>query len=202
MSKRILGMFIAVLLVAVMIIPAIAESTMYVKTNTGISLNVRSTPEVRKDNVLGSIKYGAAVTVDHNLNNGWTVIKYNGKIAYVSSRYLVATKPAEKKATPSTDKKTTPVDNTAQTTLNNLNGEFKSAKKVTPYTVYVNPARVTSWLNLRWAPSTKAPVIATYKAGTAFTVIATTNHWLQVQDPATGYVGYLWTDMTTVTPVN
>ena len=56
MSKRIFGMFIAVLLIAVMMIPAFAETIMYVKTNTGIGLNVRSTPEVRKDNGIGSIK--------------------------------------------------------------------------------------------------------------------------------------------------
>lgn len=199
MIKRFLGMFLAVTLIAVMFIPAMAATkTMYVRTNTGIGLHVRSTPEVRKDNILGSIKYGDPVQVDHNLNNGWTVIKYNNKIAYVSTRYLVATKPAEKKATPAP----APSDKTDSNAFSSMNTEFKSAKKINPYTVYVNPARVTSWLNLRWAPSTKSQVIATYKAGSAFTVIASTNHWLQVQDPVTGYVGYIWTEMTTISPAN
>lgn len=198
MAKRFFGMLIAVMLISVMIIPALAETTMYVYTNTGIGLNVRSTPEVRKNNILGSIKYGQAVTVDHNLNNGWTVIKYNKQIAYVATRYLTATKPADKKVTPTVKPTTSPSDKSDATALATMNAEFKSAKKVNPYYVYVNPARVTSWLNLRWAPSTKANVITTYRAGSQFLVLAVTNHWLQVQDPSTGYVGYLWTDMTTV----
>ena len=200
MSKRIIGFFLAVLLLTAMVIPAVAETTMYVYTTTGAGLYVRSTPEVRKDNVLGCIKYGNPVTVDHSLTNGWTVVKYDGKIAYVATRYLAATKPADKKVTPTPTPK--PADKTDASVFSKMNDEFKSAKKVNPYTVYVNPARVTSWLNLRWAPSTSAKVIATYKAGSAFTVIATTNHWLQVQDPATGYVGYIWTDMTTLNVAN
>ncbi len=202
MLKRFFGIFLAVALMAAMLVPtlAFAETTMYVYTKTGCGLRVRSTPEVRKDNVLGSIKYGQPVQIDHNLTNGWTVIRYDNKIAYVSTRYLVTTKPADKKTPAPTP---TPAPSDADTAnakaLNDMNAEFKSAKKVNPYTVYVNPARVTSWLNLRWAPSTKAGVISTYKAGSAFTVIAQTNHWLQVQDPATGYVGYIWTDMTTLT---
>ena len=192
MSKRLLGMLIAVVLIATMIMPVAmaATSTMYVKTNTGINLNVRSTPEVRKNNVLGSIPYGSAVQVDHLMTGGWAVINYNGKTAYVATRYLSTTKPEGKKVTPTA----TPAP--ATDALTAMNNELKSAKKVTPYNVVVNPARVTSWANLRWAPSTSARTQTTYKAGELLTVIATTTHWYQVQDSA-GRVGFIHNSLVT-----
>lgn len=188
MSKRILGMFIAVLLIAAMIIPtAVGElRTMYVKTNSGVGLHVRSTPEVRKNNVLGSIRYGGSVLVDHFMSNGWAVIVYNSRTAYVASRYLVSTKPSGK---------VTPTPTPSSSALDAMNAEFKSAQKVTPYAVIVNPERVTSWVNLRWAPSTSARSLTTYRAGTQLTVIAKTNHWSQVQD-AQGNVGFVYTAYT------
>ena len=195
MNKRLLGLFLAVMLIATMIMPAaMAVTTKYVVTNTGIPLNVRSSPQVRKNNVIGSIKYGEAVGVDHYLGNGWAEIVFGSKVGYVSTRYLSSTKPAPKGGGSTPSSKTTD----SATILSNMNAEFKSARKVSGYTVYVNPARVTSWINLRWAPSTSARVITTYKAGDTFLVISELNHWLQVQDPSTGYVGYIWRDMTAV----
>ena len=149
---------------------------------------------------MGNVKYGNTIDVDHDLGNGWTVVRYDNKIAYVVTRYLSATKPAEKKAAPAPTP--APSGKTQTSDLDDVNAEFASAMKVNPYTVYVNPARVTSWLNLRWAPSTKAGKIATYKPGSAFTVIAQTRNWLQVQDPKTGYVGFVSTKMVTINPAN
>ena len=194
MIKRLLGVLIAVMLLTAMVIPATAEvTTMYVRTNTGINLNVRSSPQVTKSNIIGSLKYGEAVGVDHYLGNGWAEIVYGAKRGYVATRYLVATKPTSKPSAKTATKTETKTD---ATILANMNAEFKSAKKVNAYTVYVNPTRVTTWINFRWAPSTSAKVISTYKAGDRFTVISELNHWLQVQDPATGFVGYIWKDMT------
>ena len=90
MIKRLLGMLIAMMLIAAMVVPATAEvKTMYVRTNTGISLHVRSSPNVTKNNIIGSLKYGEAVGVDHYLGNGWAEIVYGAKRGYVATRYLV-----------------------------------------------------------------------------------------------------------------
>ena len=46
MTKRLLGMFVAIMLIALMFVPAVAATKpMYVQTNTGVGLNVRSTPK-------------------------------------------------------------------------------------------------------------------------------------------------------------
>ena len=195
MKKRLLGLLLAVMLLSAMVMPAaMAVTTMYVVTNTGIPLNVRSSPQVRKDNVIGSFKYGEAVGVDHDLGNGWAEVVFGSKVGYVSTRYLSYTKPADKKGGSTPSSKTTD----SAKILNDMNAEFKSARKVAGYTIYVNPARVTTWINLRWAPSTSARVINTYKAGDHFVVISELNNWLQVQDPSTGYIGFIWRDMTVV----
>jgi uncharacterized protein YgiM (DUF1202 family) len=72
-----------------------------------------------------------------------------------------------------------------------MNAEFRSAVRVSPYTVISRPSRASGWVNLRWAPSTEAERIATCPQGKELTVIAQTNSWYQVQDPQTGMIGFI-----------
>lgn len=50
-------------------------------------LNVRSGPSTA-DNLIGTFEKGDNVEVIENLNNGWSKIKFEGKVAYVSTQYL------------------------------------------------------------------------------------------------------------------
>ena len=75
--------------------------------------------------------------------------------------------------------------------LTDINAEFLSAKDVEPYKITARPARVTSWVNMRWIPSEAGMIITQYKANAELIVLKETDHYLQVQDPDTGDVGYI-----------
>ena len=62
--------------------------TMYVYTDNGQGLNVRSTPYVG-DNIIGLAPYGTKMSVIRFLDNGWACVKWTqiGE-AYVQSRFL------------------------------------------------------------------------------------------------------------------
>ena len=75
--------------------------------------------------------------------------------------------------------------------LAEINAEFASAKKVTPFKVTVRPTRASGWVNLRWAPSKSASLIATYPANSQLLVIKETTNWFQVEDQDTGDVGFI-----------
>ncbi len=191
MTKRLLSLAL-IAIMAAMLIPASAEWTMYVYTDNGKSLNVRRDP-MTGDNVIGSLKYGEAVSVRMTMANGWTVINWasgDGFVAYVQSRFLMEYKPAPKTpSTPAPEKKSsTPGSNT---TFSAMNDEFKTAVRVSPYTVTARPARASGWVNLRWAPSLDAAVITTCPQGKELTVLAELKNWYQVEDVVTGMIGFI-----------
>ena len=139
---------------------------------------------------------------------------------YIASRFLRKTKPAPKNSSSGSSTSgssigaDTPTDplpesaftggstavsepaaaepvNAAAGSVDELNREFLSAQKVTPYVVYVRPSRVSGWVNMRWAPSLDSSILATYKANDQLTVIYETANWLQVEDKNTGNVGFI-----------
>ena len=206
MCKRFLTLILAVMLaMSVMIPAALAEDDTpsasagyyYVYTENGKTLNVRATPG---GDVVGHLKYGTQIYCYYKDNgNGWALIdyKYNmpgvgeGTYAcFVSSRFLVKNKPAARTSSAS---KTSASGAAAVSTdpLMAINEEFRAAKKVTPYTVYARPSRASSWVNLRWAPTKTAEIMATYKANAPLTVIQELKNWFQVEDPDTGLVGFV-----------
>ena len=162
----------------------------YVYTENGKVLNVRESP---RGKVVGALKYGSRIHVDAFVDENWALILYNydngyGKAnyaAYVNRRFLVRKKPAAR----NTSKNGTAV--ASADSLEDLNKEFKSAKDVAPYTVTVRPTRASGWVNLRWAPSQSAELMATFKANDKLTVIKELDNWLQVEDPDTGNVGFV-----------
>lgn len=206
MLKKLISLLLIAVLTA-MLIPslAVADSyygTQWVYTDNGKSLNVRSTPTTG-NNIIGSLKYGAEVTVIQMYANGWAQILWEQNeygefgAAYVQRRYLVNHKPSSKPTPPSPT--AAPASGTADLTkaFAAMNAEFATGKQVTPYTVVARPARASGWVNLRWAPSTEAERIVTCKQGKELTVLAETKNWYQVQDPKTGMIGFISRSYTT-----
>lgn len=168
----------------------------YVKTENGKGLNVRNAPNGK---VVGSLKYGTRIYVDGFTTSEWaiTTYKYNNGYGYgeysawVSTRYLTRTDPGPYKGSSSKSSSGKSSSGSA-TTLSGVNAIFRTAKQVSaPYTVVARPARASGWVNLRWAPSTHAERIATCPQGKTLTVLAELRDWYQVQDPATGMIGFI-----------
>ncbi len=198
--KKIIGMMLAMVMLAVIASAAMAEfqgTDMYVYTKNGKNLYVRSSMTTRDDsNIIGSLKYGTKVVTYGGNFNGWTLIDYGDfGDAYVMYRYLVKEKPAP--YTPSSS--TTPAQKTAEfsskeaATVAQLNSLTASARVVSvPYTVTVRPTRASGWVYLRWFPSKSAEVLATFNANKQLTVLAELKDWYQVSDPDTGRVGFVY----------
>ena len=203
MSKRFLSILLAALILAACIpFAAFAdnednsappgEGYYYVYTENGKSLNVRTTPG---GTVVGSLKYGTRIHVHAVIDNGsWALITYHydqpgygpgDYAAYVSTRFLTKSKPAARTATKTT---TTAA---AVDPLAEINAEFRSAVTVEPYMVTVRPTRTSGWVNMRWAPTKSAELIATYRANAQLLVLKETTNWLQVEDQDTGDVGFI-----------
>ena len=197
MLKKLLTLTLAVMLMTVLFLPAVhAEiSTMFVYTQNGKGLNVRSDPSVG-DNVIGSLPYGSEVGVERFLDNGWASIVWGGYgSAYVQSRFLQWYAPGPK-PTPSPTSKPTAAPS-SDNFESAVNSEFRSAKMVTPYMVTVRPSRASGWVNLRWAPNKGAEILGTYKSGAQLTVLAELKNWFQVTDPDTGATGFMMKDFIT-----
>lgn len=199
MKKRLLSLALAAILLTALI-PTFAVAdvggwTMYVYTEDGGTLNVRSSPKTG-DNQVGKLDYGESVWVYSISSNGWASIQWQSHYGefitcYVMSRYLVNYKPGPKPtkapsptAAPSAD---------SDKIIADMNREFSAAKKVAPYTVVARPARASGWVNLRWAPSTSMEVISKCTQGKRLTVLAELKKWYQVQDPDTGLIGFIST---------
>ena len=75
--------------------------------------------------------------------------------------------------------------------MTDINAEFASAVDVDDYKITARPARVTSLVYMRWIPSETGRIIIGYKATEQLIVLKELDHYLQVQDPDTGDVGYI-----------
>ncbi len=205
MCKRFLSLILVILTAMAIMIPAAhaeeeesaSAGYYYVYTENGKGLNVRATPG---GEVVGSLKYGTRIYCYYKDNgNGWALIDYTydnpgfGRGTYacfVSNRFLRKSKPAPRSSAKNTASAST-VAVAAEDPLIALNAEFRSAKKVSPFTVYTRPTRASGWVNLRWAPSKSAEILGTYKANAALTVIQEMTNWYQVEDSETGLVGFV-----------
>ena len=201
MKKQIMSLLLIAVMVA-MFLPTVVFAdyygTQWVYTDNGKSLNVRSTPSTG-NNIIGSLKYGAEVTVVEMYSNGWAQILWQQNaygefgVAYVQRRFLVNHKPTSQPAQPSTVPASggTAVSTDLAKAFSSMNEEFKTGKLVTSFTVYARPSRASGWVNLRWAPSMEAERIATCPQGKALTVIGETKNWYQVRDPQTSMIGFI-----------
>lgn len=80
----------------------VSGTTYYVRTNTGIGLNLREGPSTSSA-IITSFPIGTAVTVTKK-GTGWNLVNVGSQSGYMSSRYLSATKAPEytQKVTPYT----------------------------------------------------------------------------------------------------
>jgi beta-N-acetylglucosaminidase/uncharacterized protein YgiM (DUF1202 family) len=124
-------------------------TTQYVTISSGF-LNVRENAST-SSSVVTTLNNGTEVTV-YSQENGWSKVKVNGKVGFVSSKYLTS---AKTNIIPSTKA------STAKTT-----------------TKYVNVS--SGSLNLRKSASTSADIVTTIKQGTAVTVYSEENGWAKI----------------------
>ena len=204
MKKRITALLMVLALAVATLIPAalaeddsVPESAgyYYVYTENGKGLNVRATPG---GEVVGSLKYGTRIYCYYrDGGNGWALIDYTydmpgvgmGTYAcFISSRYLRKSKPPAKPSSGSSSSSGT--SGTTDVT-SEINAEFRSGKRVVPFTVTVRPSRASGWVNMRWAPSKNAEIMATYKQNEKLLVIRELDNWYQVEDQDTGDVGFI-----------
>ena len=86
-----------VLVLCTFVTGAMADTTMYVRTGNGKTLNVRSEPNTG-DNVIYRFQYGQEVTVAYHLGNGWSCVRLAGAFdqdGYVMTKFLVNEKPGK-----------------------------------------------------------------------------------------------------------
>ena len=196
MTRRIFSLILAALLLAGMITAATAEEAggneYYIYTENGRDLNVRAEP---MGDIVGSLKSGTKITVLSFINSNWAMIPFfydkpgsgTGEWpAYVNRRYLTDKDPAELPSIIEREREAATGD-----PMTDISAEFASAEDVDNYRVIIRPARVTSWVNMRWIPSEAGMIITQYKANAELIVLKETDHYLQVQDPDTGDVGYI-----------
>ena len=191
MTKKFLSILTAVLLLAALMIPAMASATetMYVYTQNGKGLHIRWEPSTNAE-ILTDAPFGTKITVKNHLGNGWTAIYWGGDdVFYVQTRFLVYNKPT-KPASRTTTTTTTTVS--ANTGMDDLNRIFKTYRVVSnSYVVTARPTSISGWVNVRFAPSKQAELFATKRDGEQLYVLAELQGWYQVQDPISGYIGYV-----------
>ncbi|HPS82108.1 MAG TPA: SH3 domain-containing protein, partial [Candidatus Limiplasma sp.] len=96
MRNRVWAIVFALVLVASFIptVCAFADTTMYVYTSNGKSLNMRDYPSM-DGNVITRIPYGAKVTVDDGfVGSSWAHVYYKNSDGYCMFRYLSTDKPS------------------------------------------------------------------------------------------------------------
>jgi uncharacterized protein YgiM (DUF1202 family) len=199
MYKRILVTVIALLLVLAIGMSS-AAATMWIKTGNGKPANGRTGPGKDYD-FAGYFYYGQAVEPDGQSVNGYTYL-IDG--AWVMTKFLVNHDPGEYVpnsnwgtneqsggSSGSSSGKSSGGSSGSSSALSAASAEFKAARYVTPYEVTTYHKRSSGQINMRWAPAKNAPLLHSYAPGEKLVVIAELKDWRQVQDPETGWVGFI-----------
>ena len=192
--KKVISLMLSMMLLVLLASAALSESQgtdMYVYTKNGKVLKVRSSMSTKDDsNVIGSLPYGAKVII-YGVSDGWAMIDFANTTAYVMYRFLVKNPPAPYNPSDNPQQDTNdPVKEASS--VAQMNALIASARFVEPYTVTVRPIRASGWAYLRWFPSRTSEAMATFGANYQLTVIAELKDWYQVEDPATGKVGFIY----------
>ena len=139
--------------------------TLYVRTNTGIGLNLREAPNLCAK-IITSFPVNTPVTIVQ-AGDAWHKVQVGQVSGYMSSAYLSDKKTETKPATPA--------DKPACTcaVLKNINGGC--------------------YVNFRKAPGMKTKIIKAYPVGTAVTVLEKGELWCKVE--INGQQGYVSTYM-------
>ena len=193
MLKKIIAILLVLMSAMTLCAGVLAEEyetkTMYVYTENGGSLNVRSEPRVKEGNVIGTLQFGDKVTVIlvPMAAADWVAIKYSkGEegVAFVMSRFLTAKKPDTSKKD-ADDKKR----------LNDLEELNRQLGTLTPLEasliLTVRTTRTSGWITFRVGPGIASDRIASFPDGHELTAIGETKDWYQAIDPESGRIGYI-----------
>lgn len=168
--------------------------TYYIKTQSGNYVYVRSGRGTDYEKI-GKLEYGDHIDVE-NIKDGWAKFNFGSKgYGYVSANFLSKEKPAAIDRSKNADTKSTAKTNTAST-QSSSSGPFDLVKSYdkfvnVSYKAIVQPSTSSNNINLRWGPSTKAPIMGLRRAGCELRVIAENDTWCQVVDDATGECGFM-----------
>ena len=190
MRKRILVSVLAMLLILAVSTSALA-ATRWIKTGNGKPAAGREGPS-RDYALLTYLGYGTQVNTVGKSQNGYTPVQMPGgsDTAYVLTKFLVKSVPG-----PFVPSEASGSSSSSSAGLqSSIVNEFNAARFVTPYEISTYHKRASGLVNMRWAPSEKAKLIHSYPAGERLTVLAELKNWYQVQDPETGWVGFIRSD--------
>ena len=198
--KKLISILAAVTLLLTMAVPFAASAekslglgTMFVYTENGKTLNVRSTPETG-DNIIGALAYGAEVNVTAFVGD-WARISYMGGSAWVQSRFLQWYAPGPRPE-PQPDPKPQPDPETEQ-----MYAELRSEIGIPQTAMLARANRASGWVNMRVYPSKTTGRVQTCSDGSQLIAFAETTNWYHVTDPVTGNSGYIRKHFLQVMPV-
>ena len=190
MKKLITALLVFMLILAVG--ATAMAATYYIKTESGNYVHVRSGRGTDYDKI-GTLKYGDYIDVV-NIKNGWAKFNYGSYgYGYVSAKFLVKDKPAAIHHNNTNNNNSNKTNTTTNTTSSGSFDMVKSYDKFVnvSYKAIVQPSTSSNNINLRWAPSTNAPIMGLRRAGCELRVIAENGTWCQVVDDATGECGFM-----------
>ncbi len=186
---------ISALLILALLLPLCAAAediivgdldTMFVYTENGGKLNVRSSPYTG-DNIIGQLEYGTMVTVIEFMQD-WACIEWrDDSIAYVQSRFLQWYEPAPR---PKPAPKPTE-DPQKKEEERKKQAELISEVDIDPITLQVHASRSSGWVNVRIEPSAATKRVESCPDGTRLTAYGKTTNWYRVVDPSNGKAGYI-----------
>lgn len=211
--KKTLAVLVAVMLLTLLCVPALAISirginpgdTLYVIGNAKLNVREKASPTAK---IQFRLPVNSPVIALDDYANGYLYVefKYNGKFAhgYVSVDYLDAAVPARinndgaiKVNSDPTPKPTAKPTGEGELVSHMDFSHFKLIEPGKTMIIAARPTRPGGWVNLRWAPSLDAEVIAKMVLNEEMTVIAEGKNWYQVMN-AEGYVGFINKQYTTV----
>ena len=213
MQKRIFALLLAAAFAVLSIPSAFAAegSTMYVYTENGKALNVRSEPQ-RGDNIIGYLRYGTKVVTISGMASGWTEIYYGDSIGFVQSRFLVSSKPAARSSS-AASKKSSPESSSSDASssgssltqteekakADELKAETASYAELSESLVLsVRPLRSSGWVNMYSGPGTGTTRLASFSEGEQLIAVGETDNWYQVQGVDSDTNGYVLKSLVTV----
>lgn len=190
MRKRFLVSVFTMLLILAVCTSALA-ATRWIKTGNGKPAAGREGPS-KEYALLTYLGYGTMVNTVGKSQNGYTPVQMpNGSdTCYVLTKFLVKDVPGPFVPSKPSNKSSSDAAGLQSSIVN----EFNAARFVTPYEVSTYHKRASGLVNMRWAPNEKAKLIHSYPSGERLTVLAELKNWYQVQDPETGWVGFVRSD--------
>ena len=185
--KRLAALLIASLLLLLAAAPACAATYKYAYKSSGKHVGVYGKAGGAK---IGHIASGTKIEV-LGTSGSYTRFRYGKGSAYVRSVNVVNSLNSQKKKTSGSSS-----DQTEGEILEAMNAECRRMRQTDGYEVIVRPSKPSGYVNLRFGPSTATEVMDRLYMGYTLEVLAKGRAWLQVRDPQTGKVGYIYARYT------